>query len=77
MRDVLKIKEVYLFQNKNTEHGFHFWIFPRHGWMEKFGRKIESVRPIIDYTKENMTNDNVLSEVKSKVSIMREFMSSN
>ena len=39
MRDVLRIEEVYFFQNEDTEHGFHLWIFPLHKWMEKFGKK--------------------------------------
>jgi len=59
MRQVLKIEEVYLFQNEDTEHGFHFWIFPRFDWMEKFGRKIQSVRPIINYAKENMLDQKI------------------
>jgi len=75
MRDVLKIDEVYFFQNEDTEHGFHLWIFPRHKWMEKFGRKIQSVRPIMNYAKENMLSDDVFKEVKEDVKKMKEFMS--
>ena len=75
MRDVLKIEEVYFFQNEDSDHGFHLWIFPRHKWMEKFGRKIQSVRPIIDYAKENMLNEEVFNEVKECVRKMKEFMS--
>lgn len=75
MRDVLKIEEVYFFQNEDTDHGFHLWIFPRYEWMEKFGRKIQSVRPIINYAKENMLSDNVSDEVKKYVIKMKEYMS--
>jgi len=75
MRDILKIEEVYFFQNEDTTHGFHIWIFPRHKWMEKFWRKIQSVKPIIDYAKENMVSDDVLKEVKEYVKKMREYMS--
>ena len=75
MRDILKIKEVYFFQNEDTEHGFHLWIFPRQKWMEKFGRKIQSVRPIMNYAKENMISDDVFKEVKENVKKMKEFMS--
>lgn len=75
MRDVLKIKEVYFFQNEDTEHGFHLWVFPRHKWMEKFGRKIQSVRPIMDYAKENMLSDNVFTEVKESIKKMKEYLS--
>ncbi len=75
MRDVLKIEEVYFFQNEDSEHGFHLWIFPRYKWMEKFGRKIQSVRPIMNYAKENMLSDNVFKEVRGNVIKMKEFMS--
>jgi hypothetical protein len=57
MLNELNIKDVYYFQNEDTEHGFHFWIFPRFDWMHKFGTKIESVRPIMDYAKESMLDE--------------------
>lgn len=76
MREALKIEEVYLFQNEDTEHNFHLWIFPRHAWMEQFGRKIESVKPIMEYAKENMINEPYIKEVKESVSKMRENLSS-
>ncbi|MSU75125.1 MAG: diadenosine tetraphosphate hydrolase [Candidatus Magasanikbacteria bacterium] len=75
MRDVLAIQEVYLFQNEDTEHGFHLWMLPRHAWMEKFGKKIQSVRPIINYAKENMLGDDVFTEVRDCVKKMRVYMS--
>jgi len=74
MLDVLNIEDVYFFQNEDTEHGFHLWIFPRLEWMEKFGRKIQSVRPIMNYAKENMVTSEVKSEVREYVSKMREYM---
>ena len=74
MRDVLKIQEVYFFQNEDTEHNFHLWIFPRHDWMQRFGGKIQSVRPIINYAKENMISDDISSEVKNSVKEMKKYM---
>jgi diadenosine tetraphosphate (Ap4A) HIT family hydrolase len=74
MREILKIEEIYLFQNEDSEHGFHLWVFPRHKWMKKFGNKIQSVRPIIVYAKENMLSQKTINEVKDSVKIMREFM---
>ncbi|MBI4167938.1 MAG: diadenosine tetraphosphate hydrolase [Candidatus Aenigmarchaeota archaeon] len=74
MKEVLKIKDVYLFQNEDTKHDFHLWLFPRYEWMEKFGRKIESVRPIINHSKENMTNDRISAQVKKAVKQMKEYM---
>ncbi len=75
MRDVLKIEEVYFFQNEDSEHGFHLWIFPRYKWMDKFGRKIQSVRPIINYATENMLSDDIFKEVREYVKRMKEFTS--
>ncbi|MBL7159653.1 diadenosine tetraphosphate hydrolase [Candidatus Microgenomates bacterium] len=74
MQEVLQIDEVYLFQNEDTEHGFHLWIFPRYKWMEQFGRKIQSVRPIINHAKENMINDDVFKQVKDYVKKMKTYM---
>ena len=54
MTKVLGCKEVYLFQNEDSIHGFHLWILPRHEWMEKFGRKVQSVRPILDHASKSL-----------------------
>jgi diadenosine tetraphosphate (Ap4A) HIT family hydrolase len=64
MKEVLSIEVVYFFQNEDSEHGFHVWCFPRLLWMEKFGKKIESVRPIMNYAKENLWTEENLKNVK-------------
>ncbi len=75
MREVLDIKIVCFFQDEGThDHLFHIWIFPRHGWMNEFGSKIESIRPIINYAKNNMVNEDVFEEVKDMVGKMKEYM---
>lgn len=74
MKEILDIKNVYLFQNEDTDWDFHLWIFPRYNRMEKFGNKIESVRPIMNYAKENMITDEIIKEVKEYVSKMKEYM---
>ena len=74
MKDILGIEDVYLFQDEDSRHGFHLWMFPRHQWMEQFGRKIESVRPIINYAKENMANEEVFQQVKESAAKMRDYM---
>jgi diadenosine tetraphosphate (Ap4A) HIT family hydrolase len=75
MNDVLGITNVYFFQNEDSQHGFHLWIFPRHIWMARFGLKIQSVRPIMDYAQENMATDEVIQEVKGAALKMRDFLS--
>lgn len=74
MRDILGINDVYLFQNEDTEHDFHLWAFPRYQWMERFGRKIESVRPIMNFAIANMTTKPVIKEVKYAVLKLGEYM---
>jgi len=74
MKDILGIEDVYLFQNEDSKYGFHLWVFPRHQWMEQFGRKIESVRPIINYAKESMVNEEVFQQVRENVAKMRDYM---
>ena len=74
MHSELGIKDVYLHQNEDSVHHFHLWIFPRLPWMEKFGRKIESVRPIINHAKEHMNKPDVVVKVKDYVKKMRKYM---
>lgn len=77
MREVLQIQDVYFFQNEDTEHGFHLWIFPRYEWMDKFGRKIQSVRPIMNYAKEKMLDDEVFQQVKEAVEKMKKYIATH
>lgn len=76
MREVLGIEHIYLFQNEDTAHNFHLRIFPRLARMESFGRKIESVRPIMLYAKEHMKTPEVFDEVRKYVERMRIYMTS-
>jgi diadenosine tetraphosphate (Ap4A) HIT family hydrolase len=75
MKDVLNIDIVYFFQNEDTSHNFHLWIFPRYEWMNKFGFGIQSVKPIMNYAKENMVTDLVITEVKKCVNKMKIYLS--
>jgi len=77
MREVLKIDEVYLFQNEDSNHGFHVWMFPRYNWMEKFGRKIESVKLIMNYATKSMISEENKKNVKNSVQKMKKFMISS
>jgi diadenosine tetraphosphate (Ap4A) HIT family hydrolase len=74
LKQVLKVDEVYFFQNEDSQHSFHIWIFPRLPWMEKFGRKIQSVRPIIEYAKEKMDDDNYIEETNKAIVKLRGFI---
>ena len=75
MREVLGIETIRFFQDEGTHHHlFHLWIVPRYEWMNKFGEKIESIRPMINYAKENMANEEISDEVKDMVKQMRDYM---
>lgn len=74
MQDMLQINTVYFFQNEDTEHNFHFWIFPRHVWMESFGRKIESVKPIMNYAKEHCATPSIIAEVHRVAEQMKTYL---
>jgi len=77
MTSVLAVRDVYFFQNEDTEHNFHLWVFPRLEWMEQFGRKIQSVRPIMEYAKEHMLGEKDFSLVSEYAEKMRVFMQKN
>jgi hypothetical protein len=76
MKEALGIENAYLFQNEDTEHDFHLWVFPRHKWMERFGRKIESVRPIMEHARKEMHDEKTLDEVRDAASRIREYLES-
>lgn len=74
MKEALKIESVILFENENTEHNFHVWLFPRYVWMEKFGNKMKSAPEIVEYAKNNMITDEVIKEVRGCVESMKEYL---
>lgn len=74
MSKVLGIKDVYVFQNEDSEHGFHVWFFPRHAWMEPLGRKIESVRPIMKMALQERSVEPYLSEVTAATKKVHDFL---
>lgn len=76
-RHVLGIEVVYLVQEEDTSHHFHVWMFPRYDWMEeKFGRKIQSVRPIMEYTRENLNTEENTQKVEIATQKLKQFFSS-
>jgi len=74
MKEILKIKQVYLFQDESSSHGFHLWILPRYKWMDKIGQKIESIRPIINYAKANLQAEKSFKKVREMVTKMKNYM---
>lgn len=71
MKRVLKIQKIFIFQNENSEHHFHIWLFPRYKWMNKFGNKMSSIPKIIKHAKQNMKNSREISQIKKSVEKLR------
>ena len=75
LRQIFKINTVYFYQGEDAPH-FHIWIFPRYNWMtEKFGKYIESVRPIMNYAKDNLKTPDNLQEIDQVINKLKEFFS--
>jgi diadenosine tetraphosphate (Ap4A) HIT family hydrolase len=74
MRKALNIDVVYLVQEEDTSHHFHVWVFPRYDWMsERFGKKTPSLRPIMEYVRENMKTKENLKEVEEAVAKLKTY----
>lgn len=71
MREVNGCDEVYLFQNEDSQHGFHLWLFPRYDWMEQYGRKVQSLRPIMEYAEAMPVDDELVANVKRQVALLQ------
>lgn len=66
-REVLGIEHVYYFYNEDTTHHFHTWMVPRNDWMYKFGRSIESVRPVLLHARNEMNDEENLKQVMQAI----------
>ncbi|QQR77267.1 MAG: diadenosine tetraphosphate hydrolase [Candidatus Moraniibacteriota bacterium] len=74
MRKVLDIDVIYLVQEEDTSHHFHVWIFPRYKWMsEKFGKKVSSLRPIMEYARENLKTTENLKDVEEAITKLKAY----
>ena len=69
-RDALGIEYVYYFYNEDTIHHFHTWIVPRYDWMYKFGRSVESVRPVLLHARNEMNDKENVEEVMKAINIL-------
>jgi diadenosine tetraphosphate (Ap4A) HIT family hydrolase len=72
MRTVLKIKEVFIFQEEKTNFNFHIWILPRYNWMDKIGNN--SLREILEYAQENMKSTKDIKEVEEAARKVKEYL---
>jgi diadenosine tetraphosphate (Ap4A) HIT family hydrolase len=77
MRQVLGIRVVHIFHREDTAHHFHFCLMPRYGWMKKFGEKIESARPIVEFAKKNLKAKNNINKVDKATRKLKQFFKNN
>lgn len=65
MKKVLGIEKVTIVQEEDgqTSH-FHVWLFPWHDWMKKHGTKLQNIKEIMKYAKENFSDKNHLDAIK-------------
>lgn len=74
MRMACDIRVVYLIQEEDTSHHFHIWLYPRHDWiLEKFGRKIQSVRPVMEYARENLKTPENIKNIHEESEKMKNY----
>ncbi|PWW29597.1 hypothetical protein DFO73_104237 [Cytobacillus oceanisediminis] len=66
------IEHVYYFYNEDTTHHFHTWMVPRYEWMHRFGRSVESVRPVLLHARNHMNHGENLSEVRKAIAMLTE-----
>jgi diadenosine tetraphosphate (Ap4A) HIT family hydrolase len=75
MKEVLRIKEVLLFQNEGSSYShFHLWLFPRYEWMEKFGKGTKSIKPILEHSRKSMKTKDNFRKIFEAVEKMRKYM---
>lgn len=69
-REVLEIEHVYYFYNEDTTHHFHTWMVPRYEWMYRFGRSVESVRPVLLHARNEMNDQENVDEVMEAIRLL-------
>lgn len=69
-REVLGIDHIYYFYNEDTTHHFHTWMVPRYEWRYRFGRSVESVRPVLRHSRYEMNDEENREEVIEGISLL-------
>ena len=76
-REVLGIETVYFIQEEDTigSH-FHLWFLPRYDWMNdeaRFGKKLNSAPPVLQYSKTHMKKPENIAKVKEAAEKLRSY----
>jgi hypothetical protein len=72
MKNTGYINEVTVIQEERSGH-FHIWLLPRYNWMtDKFGNSLNSIREMMNYSKENLKTKDNIEEVLFVVSKLKD-----
>ncbi|MCM3633652.1 MULTISPECIES: HIT family protein [Paenibacillus] len=71
-RERLGIEKVYYFYNEDTTHHFHLWMVPRYEWMNRLGRSVESLRPVLLHARNEMNTEENMKGVMEGIHLLRE-----
>ncbi|MFA4960925.1 MAG: diadenosine tetraphosphate hydrolase [Candidatus Pacearchaeota archaeon] len=77
MKELLGIKRIFLFQNEDSKHYFHFWLFPQYSWMKKFGEGSRSIIPIKKYAEKHLATEKNMLKIKTLVQEMKKYLEEN
>ncbi|MEK6761016.1 MAG: HIT family hydrolase [Nanoarchaeota archaeon] len=65
MKKVLGIEKVTIVQEEDSQTShFHVWLFPWHDWMKKRGTKLQNIKEIMKYSKENFSDKKHLESLR-------------
>lgn len=65
MKDILGINRVTIIQEEGSfDSHFHVWLFPWHNWMKLHGSKIQDIKNLMKYAKENFSDKKHLDNIK-------------
>jgi diadenosine tetraphosphate (Ap4A) HIT family hydrolase len=75
LREVLGVRHIHLVLEENTKNShFHLWLVPRYEWVdEKFGNRIDSVKPAMDYAKAEFSDGVSKQNLHKSVEALRSY----
>ncbi|MCX6742216.1 MAG: hypothetical protein NTX24_03530 [Candidatus Pacearchaeota archaeon] len=75
MKIILKIKEVFFYQNEDTRHNFHVWIFPKYLWMKDFKMQATPAIPFLKHSLKYLSSKKDIKKVKTTAKKMHDYLS--
>lgn len=73
MKDVLGVNEVTIIQEERslTSH-FHIWLFPWYDWMSEHGSKLQDIKNLMIYAKDNFSDEKSLEKIRKSNKKLKE-----